>query len=254
MKGSRTTVAVTPPTGTRELDRRGRHFAQTAFSQPAESVTSSRREAWPGPAPGAAAAPCNTSRRHGAPARDAHVRRSTNGRWTRMCTTSRPRRRRRSSRCRVPLAPSGSAEPTSEKLAQPIRRTLTDLPPSRWTRFGFLAHLALGPHPGRTPVLDGLLQSGQPAELEPESEATAERRSVGREVLHSPIDQVLGRLEMPFPTDVDRPETNPRRREPGHRSRAFGQEPIPVSPQMHARTLAAFLPRAPLQPAPPRGR
>jgi hypothetical protein len=43
VKGSRTTVAVTRPTGTRESDtresdRRGRHFAQTAFAQPAESV------------------------------------------------------------------------------------------------------------------------------------------------------------------------------------------------------------------------
>jgi len=64
VKGSRTTVAVTRPTGTRESDRRGRPFAQTALAEPAESVTSCRRQAWPGPAPGAAAVPCNASCRH----------------------------------------------------------------------------------------------------------------------------------------------------------------------------------------------
>jgi len=145
------------------------------------------------------------------------------------------------------LVPSGSAEPTSEKLAHPIRESPTDLAPSRWTLFGFLPHLVLGPRPRATPALDRLLQSGQPAELEPESEATADWRSIGREVLHPSIDQVLSRLELPLPADIDRPETNRRRREPGHRSGAVGQKAIPVSPQMHARPLAAFLPRAPLQ-------
>ena len=38
-----------------------------------------------------------------------------------------------------------SAEPASEQLTQPIRRTLPGLRPSRWTLFGSLGHLALGP-------------------------------------------------------------------------------------------------------------
>ena len=42
-----------------------------------------------------------------------------------------------------------------------------------------------------TPVPEGLPQPGQPAEFEPESEAAVYGRSVGREELQSPIDQVL---------------------------------------------------------------
>ena len=84
-----------------------------------------------------------------------------------------------------------SAEPASEQLTQPIRRTLPGLRPSRWTLFGSLGHLALGPPLRATPVPEGLPQPGQPAEFEPESEAAVYGRSVGREELPSPIDQVL---------------------------------------------------------------
>ena len=84
-----------------------------------------------------------------------------------------------------------SAEPASEQLTQPIRRTLPGLRPSRWTLFGSLGHLALGPPLRATPVPEGLPQPGQPAEFEPESEAAVYGRSVGREELQSPIDQVL---------------------------------------------------------------
>lgn len=131
---------------------------------------------------------------------------------------------------------SGSSEATAEKLAQPIRSSLTDPPPSLTTYAVFLAHPALGQHPGGTPILDGLLQAGQPPELEPESEAPADRGGVGCEVPHSAIDQVLGRFELRLSAYVDRAETNRRRWEPGHRSGAIGQEATPISPQMHART------------------
>jgi hypothetical protein len=130
---------------------------------------------------------------------------------------------------RPSLPPEVSPEVASKKLAQAIRRALANMRPSRWTDFGLLSHLVLGPCLRAAPVPKELLQSRQPAELEPESEATADWRGIGREVLHSPTDQVLGRLELPFPAYVNRSKADRRRRGPSHGSGAVGEEPIPVS-------------------------
>ena len=130
---------------------------------------------------------------------------------------------------RLEGSPEVSPEVASKQLAQPIRRALANMRPSRWTDFGLLSHLVLGLRLRAVPVTKELLQSGQRAELEPESEATSDWRDIRREVLHPPIDQVLGRLKLPFPAYVNRPEADRRRREPSHGSGAVGEEPIPVS-------------------------
>jgi hypothetical protein len=94
-EGSRTTVGVTRPTRTCEQDRRGRPFDRSAFVPYAEPVTRRRREAWLSPAPDSAAAPCNGSRRHRAPNRDADVRRRGRGSGIPSGRSSRTARRRR---------------------------------------------------------------------------------------------------------------------------------------------------------------
>jgi hypothetical protein len=131
-----------------------------------------------------------------------------------------------------------SSEVAPKQLAEPIRRAPATTRPSRRTDLRVLSHAVVDPGLRAVPVTKELLQSREPPELEPESEATADRRGIGREVLHSAIDQVLGRLELQFPAYVDRPESDRWRGEPSHGSGAVGEEPIPVSRQIHARTLA----------------
>jgi len=122
-----------------------------------------------------------------------------------------------------------SAEPASEQLTQPIRRTLPGLRPSRWTLFGSLGHLALGPplRRRRSPR-DCLSPVNLPnLNLSPKQPLTGEA-SGGRN-FKSPIDLGIGRLELPLSAYIDGPEADRRRGEPGHASGAVGEEPIPVS-------------------------
>lgn len=133
----------------------------------------------------------------------------------------------------------GLPKPTSNVPAQTKRHALTALRPYRWPPHG----LPFVPKWFRrwAPAFDeGLLQSGQLAVLESQSETVLERRGIHGQVLHPQVDQVVGCLEAAVPSNIDGSETDRRRGKPVLGTWTVGEESIPIRRQRHrshSRTL-----------------
>jgi hypothetical protein len=135
--------------------------------------------------------------------------------------------------------PAGLPEPTSDVPAQTKGHALMALRLCRWPPGG-LARVPRRFRLWATAFREGLLQPGQLAVLESQSEAVREGRGIHRQVLHPQVDQVVSCLEAAVPSDIDGSETDRRRREPVLGTRTVGEESIPIRSQRHLVQLRTF--------------
>jgi hypothetical protein len=134
---------------------------------------------------------------------------------------------------------AGLPEPTSNALAHTKRDALRALRLCRWAPSGF----ACVPRSLRlwaTAFRKRLLQPGQLAVLEPQSETVREGRGIHGQILHPQVDQVVGCLEAAVPSDIDGSEPDCRRGKPVLGTWAVGEESIPIGHQRHRLNFRTF--------------
>jgi len=134
---------------------------------------------------------------------------------------------------------AGLPEPASNAPAQTKRDALRALRLCRWPPSG-LACVPRGLRLWATAFRERLLQPGQLAVLEPQSETVREGRGIHGQILHPQVDQVVGCLEAAVPSDIDGSEPDCRRGEPVLGTWAVGEESIPIRHQRHPLNFRTF--------------
>jgi hypothetical protein len=142
---------------------------------------------------------------------------------------------------------AGLPEPASNAPAQTKRDALGALWLCRWPPGG-LACVPTGLRLCATAFRERLLQPGQLAVLEPQSETVREGRGIHGQILHPQVDQVVGCLEAAVPSDIDGSEPDCRRGEPVLGTWAVGEESIPIRHQRHLLNFRTFRTRPRIVP------